>query len=185
MSRIAPVAEPYSPALQQRFDRLVPLGMTPPAIFRAVARNEPLFLNLVDSGLLGMTGLLDRRRLPRPLRELLVLRTCVATGNDYEWRLHAGTISPAMGLSAEQIADTRHAEPASALWNARDRAAMRLADALVRRLAVDDALYAELRTHFDEAALIEMTQLVGLYTGVAMLVALARPEPDAYAAPLM
>ena len=38
-TRIAPVAPPYSPALAERFARLVPPGMTPPAIFRAVARN--------------------------------------------------------------------------------------------------------------------------------------------------
>ncbi len=39
-----------------------------------------------------------------------------------------------------------------------------------------DELFARLREHFDEPTLIEMTQLVGLYAGVAMLVALARPD---------
>ncbi|MED5619459.1 carboxymuconolactone decarboxylase family protein [Ideonella sp. BN130291] len=182
MPRIEPVTAPYSAALQQRFARLVPPDTVPPAIFRAVARNEGLFLHLVDSGLLGPTGLLDRRVLPKPLRELLILRTCVAAGNDYEWHLHVDTISARMGLSAEQIEDTRSEVPSSGLWSAEQLAAMRLADALVRRLAVDDSLYAELRGHFDEPTLIEMTQLVGLYTGVAMLVALARPGRDAYRA---
>jgi hypothetical protein len=45
------------------------------------------------------------------------------------------------------------------------------------------ALYARLRAHYDESTLIEMTQLVGLYTGVAMQVALTRPERDAYERP--
>ena len=40
----------------------------------------------------------------------------------------------------------------------------------VARLAVDDAEFASLREHFDEATMIELTQLVGFYTGVAMLV---------------
>ena len=180
MPRINPVTPPYSAALQQRFARLMPSGMTPPAIFRAVARNEPLFLQLVDSGLLGPTGLLDRRALAPRLRELLVLRTCVAASNDYEWHLHVDTISARMGLTDAQIADTRSDAPDPALWSEAECAAMALADALVRRLDVDDALYTRLREHHDEPALIEMTQLIGLYTGVAMLVALARPERDDY-----
>src|SRR5436190_1516199 len=151
MPRIAPVTAPYSDALQQRFARLVPEGMTPPAIFRAVARNEPLFLTMVDSGLLGPTGLLDRRVLPPALRELLILRTCVAARNDYEWHLHVDTISARMGLSAAQIADTRKAQPDAMLWSGAELAAMALADALVKHLAIDDALFAQLREHFDEA----------------------------------
>jgi|SRR5438105_11819990 len=182
MPRIAPVAAPYSDTLQPRFARLVPEGMAPPAIFRAVARNEGLFVQMVDSGLLGPSGLLDRRVLPKRLRELLILRTCVAAHNDYEWHLHVDTISTRMGLNDAQIADTRSELPDASLWTDADCAAMALADALVRRLDVDDALYARLRAHHDEPTLIEMTQLVGLYTGVAMLVALARPERDNYAA---
>jgi 4-carboxymuconolactone decarboxylase len=180
MSRIEPVVAPYSVPLTERFAKLLPAAMTPPAIFRTVARNEGLFLHLVDSGLLGPTGLLDRRVLPPGLRELLILRTCVAARNDYEWHLHVDTISARMGLSEAQIADTRSAQPDAVLWSEAERVAMALADALVKRLSVDDALFAELREHFDEPTLIEMTQLVGLYTGVAMQVALARPERDAY-----
>ncbi|WP_374568912.1 carboxymuconolactone decarboxylase family protein [Ideonella sp.] len=183
MPRIDPVVAPYSAPLRERFARLLPEAMTPPAIFRTVARNEGLFLHLVDSGLLGPTGLLDRRVLPPALRELLILRTCVAARNDYEWHLHVDTISARMGLSAAQIADTRKAEPDAGLWSEAERAAMALTDALVRHLDVDDGLYERLRAHFDEPTLIEITQLVGLYTGVAMQVALARPERDAYRAP--
>ena len=57
-------------------------------------------------------------------------------------------------------------------------------ESLVATRRVDDALFARLRGHFDEAQLIELTQLIGLYTGVAMMVALVQPALDAYAAPL-
>jgi alkylhydroperoxidase family enzyme len=190
MPRIAPLVPPYSEALSDRFARLLPPGVTPPAIFRTVARNESLFLHMVDSGWLGPTGLLDRRALPRRLRELLILRTCAVARNDYEWHLHVNTISARMGLRDEEIEDTWSPEERAALavvdapcWSAAERAALDLADSLVRRLDVDDVLYARLREHYDEATLIEMTHLVGLYTGVAMLAALARPERDAYARP--
>jgi 4-carboxymuconolactone decarboxylase len=181
--RIAPLEPPYPPAVAERFARLLPPGAVAPNLFATVARTEGLFCHLVDSGWLGPTGLLDRRVLPRRLRELAILRTCVAAGNDYEWRLHVHTISARMGLTDEEIDDTRSEAPQAVSWSPAERAAMRLVDTLVRRLAVDDALYAALHEHFDESTLIELTQLVGLYTGVAMLVALARPAPDAYARP--
>lgn len=183
MPRIEPLAAPYPPAVATRLARLLPPGMQAPRLFATVARNEGLFCALVDGGLLGPTGLLDRRVLPAPLREALVLRTCTAAGNGYEWNLHVTTIAARMGLSDAQIDDTRAAAPDPALWSEAEQAALALADALVRRLAVDDALWERLGAHFDAATLIEMTQLVGLYTGVAMLVALARPELDAYARP--
>lgn len=181
--RIAPLGPPYPAAVAERFARLLPPGLTPPNLFATVARNEGLFCHLVDSGWLGPTGLLDRHVLPSRLRELVILRTCVAAGNDYEWRLHVHTISARMGLTDEEIDDTRREVPQAAAWSPAERAAMQLVDALVRRLAVDDALYTVLCEHFDEATLIELTQLVGLYTGVAMLVALARPAPDGYPRP--
>ena len=184
MNRIPPLEAPLPDDVAQRMSRLLPASMTPPVLFRAVARNAGLFNFLVDSRLLGPTGLLDRRVLDATLREALILRVCVACGNDYEWRLHVGTISARMGLSLEQIADTRAAEPDARLWSEALRAAMALADALVATRQIDDALFARLRAHFDEARLIELTQLVDLYTGVAMLVALVQPAPDAYAAPL-
>jgi 4-carboxymuconolactone decarboxylase len=183
MSRIEPVDPPFSEALQQRMARLVPPGMPPPQIFRIVARNEGLFLHLVDSGLLGPTGLLERNVLPARLRELVILRTCAAAHNDYEWRLHVHTISARMGLSDAQIDDTLAATPNAAWWSEAELAAMELIDSLVPGLHVGDALFERVRLHFDEPTLIEITQLVGLYTGVAMLVALAKPALDGYARP--
>jgi len=178
--RIAPVAEPLPPALAAAMARLLRPGLPPPKLFLTVARNEGLFRFLVDSGLLGPTGLLDRGAIERPLRECVILRTCVAAGNDYEFNLHLQTISQRMGLSPEQIVDLRRARPEPARWSPQQLAAMQLVDDLVPGLQVSDATYAQCRAVFDEPQLLELTQLVGLYTGVAMLVALARPGFDAY-----
>ena len=85
-----------------------------------------------------------------------------------------------MGLSDAQIADLREPTLDPGLWTADLLAALRLVDTLVQRLAVDDATWAAVSPHFDEAALLEITQLVGHYTSVAMLAALARPRLDHY-----
>jgi len=178
--RISPLAEPLPAAVAERLARLLPPGMPAPQLFLSVANNTGLFAHLVDSGWLGPTGLLDRRVLPKPLREAVILRCCVAAGNDYEFNLHVQTISEAMGLKPAQIDDLRRAEPSPALWSPELIAALRLVDGLVKRHAVDDTTFAAARAHFDEPTLIELTQLTGLYLGVALMVALVRPRFDRY-----
>ena len=178
--RIAPQTLPLPPDIAERMNRLLPAGMPPPQIFLTVARHGELFKEMVDSGFLGPTGLADRRRLAPALREALILRTCAMARCDYEFHLHEQTISRRMGLNDAQIADLRQPTLDAALWTPDLLAALGLVDGLVQRLEVDDARWAELRRHFEETALIEMTQLVGHYTGVAMLAALARPALDRY-----
>lgn len=182
-TRILPVPEPLEPPLAAHMAKLLPAGMPAPQLFLSVARNAGLFGFLVDSGLIGPTGLLDRRVLAKDLRETIILRTCVATNNDYEFNLHVQTISARMGLSPAQIADVRAVQPSADHWPPHLLAAMLLVDALVRRLQLGDEEFAQVRAHFSEEALIEMTQLTGLYTGVAMLVALIRPQMDSYGQP--
>lgn len=178
--RIAPASEPVSPAIRKRLERLLPPGLPTPQLYLTVARNEGLFNHIADVGLLGPTGLLDRRVIPSALRELVILRTCVAAGNDYEFNLHVSTISEQMGLTRAQIEAVRHASPKEGVWSAAQVAVMRLIDALVRRLEVTDEEFAAVREHFDDATLVEITMLVGLYMIPAMLVALARPNMDEY-----
>lgn len=178
--RIAPQPLPLPPDLAERMGRLLPPGLPPPQIFLTVARHGELFKEMVDSGLLGPTGLADRRRLAPALREALILRTCALARCDYEFNLHEQTISRRMGLSDAQIDDLRRPTPDPSLWSPALQAALALVDALVGRLDVDDATWAALQPHYDVPALLEMTQLVGHYTGVAMLAALARPRLDRY-----
>jgi alkylhydroperoxidase family enzyme len=178
--RIAPAEEPLPPRVAAALRKLLPPDLPAPRLFLTIARNPDLFAFLHESGWLGPTGLLDRRVLPRRLRECIILRTCVAARNEYEFQLHVRTISQRMGLSPAQIDDVREPRPDDGLWTAGELAAMELVDGLVRHLAVSDETFARCRAVFDEATLIEITQIVGLYTGVAMQVALARPEFDRY-----
>ena len=153
MSRIASLEAPFTPALAERFARLLPPTMAPPVLFRAVARNAGLFDFLVDSRLIGPTGLLDRRWLDTRVARGRDPARVRRRGNDYEWRLHVGTISARMGLSTRP--DRRHTPRCAharlvAGCTARGDGAGRCAGA--RRAGVDDELFARLRTCFDDAA---------------------------------
>lgn len=181
--RIAPLKEPLPAALAQRMAKLVPPGMAAPNLFLSVAQNADLFNFMVDSAMIGPTGLMDRRSLAKEVREAVILRTCVKAHNHYEFNLHVQTISERMGLSKRQIADIKQDALDTSLWSAPLIAALALVDALANTLAVPDAIFASARAHWSQQELIDITLLVGLYTSVAMLVGLIQPEMDNYSAP--
>ena len=50
-----------------------------------------------------------------------------------------------------------------ALFSAAERAALAYADAMTKDVVVPDAVFAELRRHFDERKILELTVLIGAY----------------------
>jgi alkylhydroperoxidase family enzyme len=114
------------------------------------------------------------------LREKIILRTCVATNNEYEFALHEETISLKMGLNMSQISDIKNQELNAAYWEDKDIVLFKLIDNLVKHIAVSDADFETVSTHFEETELIDIIYIIGFYTGVAMLVAFAKPQFDNY-----
>ena len=178
MPRIEPATEPLSPIIQERVSRLLPPGMRVPGLFRTVARNERLFAFLVDSRALGPTGLFDLRQIPAALREAIILRTCACLGNDYEFSLHVQTISRSMGLSEQQISALRDRDGIPGSFDAATCAALTMVDSLTKRGDLTDDEFRVVSRHHGDAAILEMVFLVGIYTMVALMVAVARPEVD-------
>jgi AhpD family alkylhydroperoxidase len=106
-------------------------------------------------------GALDRRRSPieAPLRSMLTVRV-----SQINWCAFCVDINAATGLkrgiSEAQFAMIADFE-ASALFDPRQKAALAYAEAMTRSgPGVDDALMARLRSHFDDAAVIELTALI-------------------------
>jgi 4-carboxymuconolactone decarboxylase len=96
------------------------------------------------------------------LRELLVIRIARVNGVDYVLNQHIPTLAEAEGVTlaeCDALADWR----ASAAFSAAERAALAYADAMVRETSVPDDVFAELRRHYDERAIVEISVLVGTY----------------------
>lgn len=168
-ARIAPIDPPYTADVQAAFD-VVMHGAPPLKLFRTVARN-PRVLQRMMAG-----GLLDKGSITLRQRELMILRTTARCGAEYEWGVHVVAFAPKAGLAeAEWRATASGADPG---WSAEDRLVLRLADALYDTHAVDDGLWAELRSAFEEAQLIELIMLAGLYHGVAFLISALRVEHE-------
>jgi alkylhydroperoxidase family enzyme len=52
---------------------------------------------------------------------------------------------------------------ASRLFGERDRAVLAYTDAMTRDVSVADAVFADVRSHFSERDLVELTVLIGTY----------------------
>ncbi len=178
--RIQPIDATLQEPLKSKMGQIFPEGIPAPSLYRTVARNESLFIDMIDMKLIGPTGLLDRKTIPAKTREILILRTCIAAKNDYEFNLHVKTISEHMGVSKEQIRDIQEESVNSELWDDAELALIELVDGLVKQMIVEQDVYDKAKRHFGEPVLIEFVQLIGLYTGVAMMVALAQPDLDRY-----
>lgn len=179
-NRLKPVSLPLREDLQSTMNKIFPAALPSPNLYRIVAKNEALFKDLVESRFIGPTGLFDKKRIAPMTREKIILRTCVATRNDYEFALHEETISLKMGLSLEQIKDIQNPKPNPDFWEAKDLVLFELIDSLVLKIQVSDALFNEIAAFYEETELIEFIHIIGFYTGVAMLVAFAQPQFDNY-----
>src|SRR5262249_54006045 len=96
------------------------------------------------------------------LREIVIIRMGHLTGSQYILRQHVPSLALADGLSLEEcdaLADWR----ASKFFSASERAVLAYADTMTRDIAVPDAVFAEVKRHFNAREIVELTVLIGTY----------------------
>lgn len=172
--RIAPLDPPYSPELQTEFDKLM-RGLPPLKLFRTVAKN-PRVLQRMMAG-----GLLDKGSISIRSRELMILRTCVNCGAEYEWGVHVAAYGGKTQWTQDQLYSSVHGAADDSCWSAEDRLVIRIADQLHGTAKVDDALWSDLSAHFAEDQMIELIMLAGLYHAVSFMINATGVEPEAMA----
>ena len=177
---IKPLAIPLSDELQELMGQIFPKTLPSPNLYRIVAKNKGLFQDLIATQFIGPTGVFDKGRLAPKLRELVILRTCKANENLYEYTLHKGTISQKMGLTSQQIYDIWEAKVNPKIWDPSEVCLFELIDCLAHKKDINPQLYTSLKIHYTESILIEIILLVGFYTSVSMLVHFANPPLDTY-----
>ncbi|HET7791740.1 MAG TPA: carboxymuconolactone decarboxylase family protein [Rhizobacter sp.] len=175
-ARMPPAQPPFPPEIQAAFEKIMPPGMPPLQLFTTLAREPRLF------GKFFAAGLLDRGRLTLRQREIVIHRTTALCRSEYEWGVHAALFAERVGLDAAQLASTVSGSPDDACWSEEDRVLLRLCDALHAGCDVDDALWALLRAHFSEEAVLELLMLAGFYRTVSYLTNALRLPPEAAAA---
>lgn len=160
--RIAPLAPPYPPEIQQQFDRIMH-GAPPLVLFRVMAGHARAW----DKFRAG--GLLDPGPLSLRQREIVIDRTCALNACEYEWGVHVATFAGRAPLSEEEVRATVQGDAASSCWSPAEQALVAAVDALHHRATLDDAEFAGLSAHYDEAQILEIILLCGFYRTVSYL----------------
>ena len=96
------------------------------------------------------------------LREIVIIRVGYLNRCSYVVNQHVPLLSAPEGLTqaeCDALADWR----ATSFFDARERAALAFTDASTRDVNVPDAVFEELRNHFNERQIVELTVLVGTY----------------------
>lgn len=163
MTRIAPAEPPYEPQIAAALERIMPPGVPPLMLFRAMARSPRVFARMFAG------GLLDKSPFSLRQREIVIDRTVARLGCEYEWGVHIILFAERVGFTPEQVAATVTGPADAPLWTADEQALIALVDDLVDRRAVGEATWSALSAHFDAAQILEAIALVGHYHTISFL----------------
>lgn len=114
-----------------------------------------------------LTAVRQQTTVPADLRELMILRVAVLNGARFEFEAHVPHARQA-GVPDAKIEAVR-ATPLAPLFDARERLALELTDAMTRDIVVPDVLFARLREHHDARGLVELVTTVAAYNMVSRL----------------
>jgi alkylhydroperoxidase family enzyme len=96
------------------------------------------------------------------LREIVIIRIAHLNGIDYVLAQHVPGLALAEGLTlaeCDALIDWR----AAGLFDARERAALAYAEAMTMTTSVPDEVFAEVRRHFNDREIVELSVLIGTY----------------------
>jgi alkylhydroperoxidase family enzyme len=175
--RITPLEPPFEPAVGEQLRSMMPPGVPPIALFRTFARNPPMAAAMQPWGRheLGPSFTLGVRE-----REIVIDRTCARCGCEYEWGVHVAFFAARADLDAAQVTSLTHGGPADPCWvEERERQLIRLVDELHDSSDVSEALWQELRSQYDEAALLDLLLLCGWYHAISFTARAARVPLEA------
>lgn len=135
----------------------------------------------VAEGFLALGGaILRRASLPPELRELVILRVGSLSNAHYEIHQHR-RVARGLGMPEAKI-EAALADPASALFDAREQAVLAFTDAVVREVKAPEPLYQALAAHCSPQEQMEVIVTIGFYMLVSRLLEnleLEVEDPDA------
>ena len=176
MPRIALAEPPYEPEIAAALERVMPKGVPPLLLFRALAKSARVFSKMFAGGLLD-PGPLGLRQ-----REVVIDRTTARLGCEYEWGVHIAFFAERVGFTPGHVAATVHDPADAACWDAKDGALIALVDDLVDRRTVSETTWNDLVIHFDEAQILEAIALIGYYHTISFFCIGLRLPLEDYAA---
>jgi AhpD family alkylhydroperoxidase len=146
----------------------------PPNLFATLAKKNR---RLLFGWLAFASRLMPFGTLPRRESELVILRVAHLRDCRYEFEHHV-RLGAKVGLGDADITRVKEGPEAEG-FSDRERALLRVVDAIHATRDVPDALWAELGEWLDEAKRVELVMLVGHYEMLATAIGVLRIAPDA------
>jgi alkylhydroperoxidase family enzyme len=111
------------------------------------------------------TAIRQKSKLAGRYRELAILRVAILNGADYEYRAHL-PFALKDGVSQQQI-DALPGWQVSGAFDGRERAVLAHTDCMTKEIRVPEPVFSELRRHFDDQELVELTATIAGYNLVS------------------
>lgn len=127
-------------------------------LYRVLLNSPPVAESWLDFN----TTVRYKTTLDAALREMIILRVSILNGAQYQAQIHGASHALQAGVTQAQIEALADWQ-ASSLFTPAQRAALAWTDAMTRDIEVPDALHAELKKHFDDRAVVEISVLAGAY----------------------
>ena len=96
------------------------------------------------------------------LREIVIIRIAYMNHAQYCLAQHIPALALADGMTRAECDALAHWR-ATPLFSERERAALAFTDAMTRDIRVPDEVFAEVRGHFDDRQIVELSVLIGAY----------------------
>ncbi len=110
-------------------------------------------------------------------RELAVIRVAILNNVEYVIRAHGPAYALKEGLTPEQVAALSDWQP-SDLFDEKQRALLAYTDAVTRDIDVPDAVFVDVRKHFSERQVVELTMLIGAYNMLTRFLKALKVDPE-------
>lgn len=113
-----------------------------------------------------MTAVRQQTLLPGRLRELIIVRIAHLNGASYEAEQHV-PIAIREGATREQIEALADWEATRDLFDAKEQAALALADRMTRQIRVDVPTWSAVRAFWSEREIVELVATIASYNMVS------------------
>jgi len=110
-------------------------------------------------------------------RELAIIRVAILNDVEYVQRAHGPAYALKEGLTPEQVSAIANWQP-STLFSASQRALLSYTDAMTREIDVPNTVFADLRNHFSERQIVELTMLIGAYNMLTRFLKALQVDPE-------
>ena len=110
-------------------------------------------------------------------RELAVIRVAILNNVEYVIRAHGPAYALKEGLTPEQVAALSDWQPSN-LFDEKQRALLAYTDAVTRDIDVPHAVFVDVRKHFSERQVVELTMLIGAYNMLTRFLKALKVDPE-------